>query len=221
MQRFALIHDGSEQGWQAVYLAFHVAARLGAPLLALLVDLVENSEALTQRAIEVDTGGRAAGISIESRIVADLSTAVVINEISDVNGLFVPARLVPDEETAARLLEALSCPLWIVSGDFETRMMAILVENPDKDKDLIAYAAMLAQRMSESLTGLFLNSGSDPSTWDGPELAWLPVSDFSPPVINAALDQLHSDLLLIQLSKFSLVSALNCTCVVYHPQTGA
>ena len=68
MQRFSLIHDGSEQGWQAAYLAFNISARFGAPLLALLVKSDLPTSLLQKRAAQVRVGGNAAKLVIETKL---------------------------------------------------------------------------------------------------------------------------------------------------------
>ena len=216
MQRFTLIHDGSGLGWQAAYLAFYVAVRLGAPLRVLLVDPSADDETLAQKSADIEIGGRAAGVEIETQIVADISLDTITGYITDLNGLFIPKRLVPDGETAARWLEVVSCPLWIVSRESVTRKMAVLVENPDKDEDLITYTARLAQRMNETLTGLIPGEESpSPTIQDSIRLTWVPLQVLSLPSIVSALNRLHIDLLFIRPSNTFLVSKLDCTCVVY------
>ena len=215
MQRFSLIHDGSSQGWQTAYLAFDVAARLGAPLQVLLLDSTADQELLAQNAMQLQTAGRAAGVSLETRIVADFSSESVARSVVAINGLFLPHRLLSEEQSLTSLLEALSCPVWIVADELKTRKMAVLVEDLSRDEDLIAYAVILSQRMSETLTGLILNEQVSQSSQGSPEMAWMSLQDFSEEKIASALDRLHADLLCIKHSKFSLARGLGRTCLVY------
>jgi len=106
MQRFTLIHNGSQQGWQAAYLAFHIAAQLGAPLLVWLVDSATDKKVLAQRATQVEVGGRAAGVAIETRLVMEFPIRTLVENKSTVDGIFLPHQLIPNGETAARLLES-------------------------------------------------------------------------------------------------------------------
>jgi hypothetical protein len=215
MQRFTLVHDGSGQGWQTAYLAFHVAARLGAPLQVLLFDSAADQELLTLNATQLQTGGRAAGVSLETQFVTDFSIESVTRNMGTINGLFVPNRLLPDEKTAAHWLQALSCPLWIVSDELKTRKMAVLVEDPTADEDLIGYATVLSQRMSETLTGFILGAQIPVTVQHSPEMDWIPLQDFSAARIASALDQLHADLLCLKHLQFSLARELGRTCVIY------
>jgi hypothetical protein len=219
MQRFTLLHDGSAQGWRTAYLALHVAARLGAPLQVLVLDTVEDKETVAQRARQITIGGRAAGMTIETCIVPDFSPESLISNIDVANGLFIPSHLLPDQQAAASLFAALSCPLWIVSEESETRKMAVLIEDLTDDGELISYAATLSQRMSQPLTGLVTGEGLPQSTWNGVDMDWMTLRDFSLPVMNSALHRLNADLLFLQLSRFSMIGGLNCTCVIY-PSSG-
>ena len=215
-QRFALVHDGSNQGWQAAYLAIHVAARLGAPLQVWLTDSSTDTEALAQRAAQLEIGGRAAGVTLETQIVRDFSLRTFAHwDITSLNGMFFPHRLLAGDDAAARLLGGLSCPVWIVANEPKTLTMAVLVDDPIGDRELILYAALMSQRMSEAITGLAVNTMPLEKLEAAAELAWFSLHDFSSPAILSALEQLHVDLLFLGLANFSLVRSLKCTCIVY------
>jgi len=66
MQRFTLLHDGSPQAWQAAYLAFHIAAQLGAPLRVLLFDADDDQDMLAKNASQIEVGGHAAGVNVRT-----------------------------------------------------------------------------------------------------------------------------------------------------------
>lgn len=215
MQRFALIHDGNAQGWRTAYLAFHIAAQLGAPLQVFLIDSGTDKETTTQRLKQIKVGGRAAGVSIETSVATDPSPDTITKNVSVVNGLFIPNNLVPDQDMAARLLKAVHCPLWIVSEETKAREMVVLVEDPLKDNDMIKYAAMLSIRMEEPLTGLISSHSLPIPNPNGEDLTWMQIQNFSLPEVNSALTRLQADLLFLRLSNFSLVPRLSCTCVVY------
>ena len=127
MQRFTLIHDGSRHGWQAAYLAFYVAAQLGAPLQVLLVASDNDKNTLAKQAAQVEVGGHAAGVAIGTQLISEFSIGTVIEASGNINGLFVPHHLIPDEKTARHFLKALDCPLWLVSEESETNGTAVLV----------------------------------------------------------------------------------------------
>ena len=130
MQKFTLLNDGSVQGWRATYLAFHVAAQLGAPLQALLINSNNDEETLEQRAAHIEIGGRAAGVAIETRLLTDFSVDFLKGQPTVIDGLFVPHRLVPNEVSAALFLEACSCPLWITSQEPENSRDGCFGERP-------------------------------------------------------------------------------------------
>lgn len=211
MQRFTLIHDGSSQAWQTAYLAFHVSARLGARLQVLLVGASADPQIRSQIAV----GGRAAGVVLETRVLKRFSLESVTQKIDMINGLFLPSRLLADNEMVGDLLEALACPLWIVSEEPQTREMAVLVESLVEDADLIAYASLLAQRLGDTLTGLILGNAAPPDFPSEASLTWLPVPDFSLSRIALALDQLQADLLCVKPSRFPQARELGRSCVVY------
>jgi hypothetical protein len=214
MQHFSLIHDGSKQGWQAAYLAFHIAAQLGAPLSVLQVGEPGDENKLTNRAAQVEVGGHAAGVVIETRWIREFNLNTVKQRISNSNGLFLPRHLIPDENTARGFLEALSCPLWLASKEIKTQGVAMLVADPAADDVLIQYAAILSQRIQQSLTGLVLESksGGIPKS-DTTE--WLSLPDFSQAAIKLALKRVNVSLLVLPVSKFLLAGNLPVNCVLY------
>ncbi len=214
MQRFTLIHDGSDQGWQAAYLAFHVAAQLGAPLQVLL-GASTNREALVQRAAQVEIGGRAARVAIRTRLVADFSLEVLVESTSAIDGLFISRHLVPDGEIAARFLEALSCPLWIVSRGPEIYKMAVLVSDLVADEKLIHYTTTLSHRLQQSLIGLVQDEELAPIFQKDMDLNWKLLPNFSSREVASTIDQLDVDLFFVSASNALLIDNLTSNCVVF------
>jgi len=216
MQKFTLLHDGSVHGWQATYLAFHVAAQLGAPLQVLLIDLNNDEETLEQRAAYVETGGRAAGVSIQTRLLADFSMDILKEETSAIDGLFIPHRLIPDGEAAARFLEALSCPLWIASREPEIREMAVLINDPIKDEKLISYTKTLAHRFQQPLKALIETGKNNPvPKSETSTLTWISLPTFSLDDVTSTLTYINAGLLFISASNAFLTGKLPCNFVIY------
>jgi len=214
MQRFTLIHDGSDQGWQAAYLAFRVAARLGAPLRVLLGDSTDK-EILIQRAAQVEIGGRAAGVTIGTRLVADFSLNVLLENTSAIDGLFLPRRLLIDEKTVARFLGGFSCPLWIVSQGPENNKMAVLISDLTADEKLIHYTTILSHRLQQSLIGFVQDKELASISQSDLDLEWEPVPDFSSRGIKSTIEHLNVGLFFVSASKVSLISGLTSNCVVF------
>lgn len=222
MQRFTLLHDGSVQGWQATYLALHVAVRLGAPLQVLHVDPNINSKTLQQRVAHVETGSHAAGVAIETHLLADLSIDTLKKHVTAIDGFFLPRRLLTDEEAVSRFLKAFSCPLWIVSTESKYGGMAVLVRDPVSNMPMISYARTLSHRLQQSLTGLIADE--DFESILGPDLSglrWMSLPNISPANIAHALEQLHTDLLVLSASDFSRVLDLPGNHLIYPDKRDA
>jgi hypothetical protein len=215
MQRFTLLHDGSNQGWQAAYLAFHLSARLGAPLLVLLVEPAIDSEMIAQRAAQVEIGGRAAGVVIKTRLVTDFSVDIVAENAALSDGLIVPRQLIRDEELAVRFLGALSCPLWVVSNESEMGNLAVLVRNPSTDKGLIDYSTSLSHRLQESLVGLARQDAVSSMRQFYTSLSWYQLPDFSLTLVASILDELGINIVFLPVSGVALAIELAVNCVVH------
>lgn len=215
MQHFTVIHDGSDQGWQAAYLAFYISALLGAPLRALLTESSTDKKAHVQRATQVEVGARAAGVAVESRLITKFSVTDVVENSNNSDGLFVPRHLILDEETARRFLEALSCPLWLVSIESEMSGVAVLIGDPASDETLFRYATTLSNRIQLPLTGFVHNNEHPLISKSNPDIPWQVLSDWTPAEIAVALKQVKASLLFLSVSHFSLTDKLPINCVVY------
>jgi len=215
MQRFTLIHDGSKQGWQAAYLAFYVAAQLGAPLQALMVTSGNDRNLIAKRAAQVEVGGHAAGVAIGTRLIEETSVHAVAEVSGNTNGLFAPRRLIPDEKTARRFLEALSCPLWLVSKESETNGVTMLVDDPVAQETLINYAAALSHRIQQPLIGLVLESAFTLIPKVDTDFEWHPLPEFSIDTLSKTLNQVNTSLFILPVSHFSLADGLSLNCVIY------
>lgn len=215
MQRFTLIHDGSDQGWQATYLAFHVATRLGAPLQALIIDSGNDKTALAQRAAQVEIGGRAAGVATETDLLPDASMDSLKEYITAADGLFLSARLIPDRKSAARFLETFACPLWIASKGSEINKLAVLVSDPLKDIDLMNYTNALSHRLEQSLAGLIEESKLDLlNKEDVSAFNWMAVPTLAIPNLITAIKKLNTNLLFISASNLFEIEKLPCNFVI-------
>lgn len=215
MQHFTVIHDDSDLGWQAAYLAFHIAARLGAPLRALLIESPTDKKARAQRASQIEVGGRAAGVAVESRSIRNFSVANIVENCKGTNGLFIPRRLIPDEDTARRFLEALSCPLWLVSMKSAMDGMVVLIGDSASDEALIRYALTLSVRIQLPLTG-FVHQNEFPTiSKSNPDIPWQALPDLTSLELTAALEQVKASLLFLSISHFSLTEESPVNCIVF------
>lgn len=217
MQRFTLLHDSTAQGWQATYLAFHIAARLGAPLQVLIIDSASHNKVImAQRAAHVEVGGRAAGVVMETHLLMEFSIDTLKEKITAIDGLFLPQRLIPDGEAASVFLDAFSCPLWVASKEPEINGMAVLVDDIARDDPMIKYTKTLSLRLGQPLTG-FIREDTHKVLSEGETLIlpWLPLDSLSIDNVVAALMQLHASLFFIGASNAFLAGSLPCNCVIY------
>jgi len=222
MQRFTLLHDGSVQGWQATYLAFHVAARLGSPLQVLHIDPNNDDHALHQRSMHVKTGGNAAGVVVENHLVSDFSLNTLKEHITAIDGFFLPQHLIADRESVSLYLDAFSRPLWAASVDAKLDEMALLVHNPIQNADLIVYAKTLSQRLQQSVIAFIVEDKLESIL--KPELSdirWMLLPTFSQADIAQALKQLQVDLLFVSEADALMAGGLPANCVIFPTKQDA
>ena len=215
IQRFVLLHDGSAQGWQSAYLAFHVAAQLGASLLVILVNPSAEKIDLSNIASQVEVGGRAAGVAIETNQAPEFTLDILPAILESMDSLIIPQQLMRDLDTKSGYLEALSCPTWIVSKDPEMDGMVVLVADLNEAEELVRYAVNLSHRMQQSLIGLIQESHKVIEPNDQIAITWIPLPNFNRAVIKATLDQIGSGLLVTSYSTLPLVENLSVNLIVY------
>lgn len=215
MQHFTVLQDDSQQGWQATYLAFHIASRLGAPLRALLTESSSDEKVRVQRAAQVEVGGRAAGVTVETRLITDFSVATVAENCSNTNGLFISHRLISDEKTAHRFLKVLSCPLWLVSMESAMDGMAVLIGDPTSDEALTHYAMTLSGRIQLPLTGLVYKNKISLISESNPAINWQALTELTSIEVTTTLKQVNASLLFLSIAHFSLTDELPINCVIY------
>lgn len=215
MQQFTLIHDGSDQAWQAAYLAFHFASRLGAPLLALIVNSSGDNQIPAQNAAQIEISGRAACVEIETHILKEYSMEYVAALSMDSDGIFIPRRLIASNRAAKRYLEALPCPLWIVSKGSEVHEMALLVNDYQADERLIQNTITLARRTELPLTGIIKTEEMIQTSENQAFITWISLPDLSLEKITWVLKQQDINLLFVPVSALSIAVALSINCVIY------
>lgn len=215
MQHFTVLQDDSQQGWQAAYLAFHIASRLGAPLRVLLTESSSDENDHAQRAAQVKVGGRAAGVSVETRLLTDFSVNTVAENCSNTNGLFIPRRLIPDEKAARRFLQAISCPLWIVSMESAMEGMAVLRGESSLEQSLTDYALALSGRIQLPLTGLVHRDQHSLISKSYPDIPWQSLPDLTSIEITTVLKRVKASLLFLSISLFSLTVETPVNCVIF------
>lgn len=214
MLNFVLIHDGTELGWQAAYRAFHVTARLGASLLALVIDAELDADELAQHAAEIKIGGNAARINLTTRVITEFSQEKLLQNIQAGDGVFLPRHLVPDEKTAVWYLERLENPLWVISTKAEINMMGVLSTGGGEDRYAVNYATLLSNRMRKPLVGF---SGIREAGEADPGMGWVVIDEHSPQSLLEALSEKEVDLMVIPASQIHFFSQSPVNIVIFPP----
>jgi hypothetical protein len=153
MKSYLVVLDGTSISWQAAYSAFHLAARLGSQLIGLAAHRPAGEAAAKRWLAEFETGARAAGIAVESRLVTDLEPEAIAAQAQATDGVFWGWPSEDSAEQLPALMEALTCALWLVPRQTSVRRVAHLVS----DRTLPAQAHfvdLLARRLGVELVDL-------------------------------------------------------------------
>lgn len=150
MQKIAVIHDGNTQGWETVYLAIHVAARMGASLLVLTLADGEAEGSASGQAEKIHTGARAAGLSAEIGVLGQLTPEEILQKAGEPYVLMLPKDLARAEGLLVELSAKIACPIWVVTAKYEIRQLGAWFEPPDQGP-VVRYATTLARRLGQPL----------------------------------------------------------------------
>jgi hypothetical protein len=217
MQRYSLFHDGSDQSWQATFLAFHVTARLGATLQVHLVGEESDSNSKVRETIaqQVAVGGRAAGITIETQHWPDFAMEQ-LEVLGAQDGLIAPFSLFPNIESILYSLEFINCPLWLISQSAESYVMAILAADIDPSKAMIDFARALSARLQSNLKGLTMADQLKMAEDTYPDVGWHEFLRPESVLLKALVTKVKANLLVISHSDLELAYELDRNLIL-HP----
>lgn len=219
MQRITAIHDGTLQGWDCLYLALHISARLGTDLQVLTSGMNEQGHSPAQMTERIVTAGNAAGIAVQAEALPELTTGAVLEQAGDVSALLIPAGLLSQPDLLPGLATSPGCPVWVVPQLVEIRRLAALLE-PAADQAARNYASALSQRLGAGL--LFLAESTHPLVETEFPLSRL--TSFSPEALGRLVELEHLDLLIFPFSLLQLcmncAPSLSCLMAVCPPQDG-
>jgi hypothetical protein len=202
-QRLTVIHDGSGQGWQAVYVAFHVAARLHASLLAISLANSNNRESSAERILKMGVGARAAGLTLRTGTIHELTVEAIEAQARGSGALLLPKDLFRAAGLVPALVEALACPVWLISREHEIRRLGVVLNGPASAGGALHYASTLAFRWNQPLICLTSEAGLSkyPRTIKSVDLKWKVLGDLSAPAIQQQVSEKHIDLVLFNTSQ--------------------
>jgi len=222
MQTVVAIHDGTSQGWETAYLAFHVAARLVTSLLILSLPVDQEGYSLSEQSEKILTGGRAAGLTVETRGIEGMTAEHISRQAPDIYALLVPKNLPTDENLLIDLTRKLSCPIWLVGRKYEIRQLGVWLQAATQtlaSRHTTAMARRLGQRVV-----YFTAHSQAPDSLD-PEVIWKPVEDASPQALAKQVEIMHVDMLIFDSEATLLFqkckSLLDCVLALYPPERAA
>jgi len=205
-QRLTVIHDGSAQGWQTVYVAFHVAARLQGSLLAISLANSNNRESSAERILKMGVGARAAGLMLRTRTIHELTAKAVAAQAGGSEALLLPKDLFRDLALAPAQVEALACPVWLISHEHEIRRLGVVLNDPVIVKGALHYASTLAFRLNQPLICLTTapSPAKYPRTLKNVDFKWNVLNDLSVRAIHQQVSEKDIDLVLFNTTQTPL-----------------
>ncbi len=151
MKSYLVALEGTPISWAAAYSAFHLAARLGSRLIGLAARVPAGERTAKQWLAEFETGARAAGIPVESRLVINLDADTLVAQADAADGVFLGQTGAGASDVLAALMEALPSSLWLVPSQASVRRMAYLRSEPSPEEPSPHFANLLSRRLGVDL----------------------------------------------------------------------
>lgn len=189
MQHLMVILDNSADVWQAAYTAYDVAARSGASLVGVLVTDEGSHARALQTLRKFEMGARAAGVRVTTREITVSLSGYLKTHSAEMDGVFISRTSLNSPHAFDDLLNALSCPLWIVSTQRPIRRLLAIESAQAAGPEL---ALSLARRW-----GLSLKLLTPPETSGIPEQP----SESPAEIVRQAVPSLDLTTLLSQIEE--------------------
>lgn len=157
MKSYLVVLDGTPISWEAAYSAFHLAARLGSRLIGLAAKDPAGERTASQWLAEFETGARAAGIVVESRLVAHLDAETLGAQADATDGVFWGHPADAPGKMLAELLGGLPCSLWLVPRQTSVRKIVTIASDPTSGHHASHFAELLSRRLGVDLVTLSLS----------------------------------------------------------------
>lgn len=156
MKAYLVVLDGTPSSWEAAYSAFHVAARLGSRLVGLAAKAPEGERTASRWLAEFETGARAAGIPVGSRLVANLDQDTLSVQADGVDGIFWGQRDNPSARLLTEAMANLPSSLWLVPHQTSVRRIIQVQAGASTEGGSSHFAALLARRLDVALETVHL-----------------------------------------------------------------
>jgi nucleotide-binding universal stress UspA family protein len=158
MKSYLVVLDGTPISWEAAYSAFHLAARLGSRLIGLASESPAGERTASQWLAEFETGARAAGIAVESRLVPHLDAETLGAQANTTDGVFWGYSAgTSDDDMLTELLASLQCSLWLVPRQTSVRKIVDIPSDPSSGRHSSHFAKLLSRRLGVDLVTIRLS----------------------------------------------------------------
>jgi hypothetical protein len=219
MQIIAAIHDGSSQGWETVYLAIHLAARLGASLLVLELPSGESGSSASEQSEKIHTAAHAAGLQADTQAIAGPSLAEIIEKTGESYVLMLPKGLAVQDNLLVELAGGLTCPIWVITYKYEIRRLGAWLD-PDGKGPALGCSSALSRRLEQPLV-LFAEHFTETSAPDAAVLVRA-LGEITPEQLAEQASHEHIDLLSFGAPQFSFfqqcLEIMDCVLALCPPE---
>lgn len=158
-----MLLEGTPASWEAAYSAIHLAARLASRLVGVAGMDAPDERSARQWLAEFETGGRAAGIAVETHLLARLDPDSVLAQAEANDGAFVGRRGDEPPVMLNALFDRLTTPLWVVPRQVSVRRMAYLAGPDMADSASSRFAHSLSRRLGVEVTAVPATESTGPA----------------------------------------------------------
>lgn len=219
MRRFIVNLDQTENAWPAAYTAFHIAARSGARLVGLSHVNPQTPGSAEKMLREFAVGARAAGVSVETRLLPEPGPENLLHAEQAVDAIFIGRSSLNNQRQFAKLADQLNCPLWVISSERSIRRLVAIQDMPDEHSSARILTQELSRRWNLPLTKLFLGKQTSAPQQEGPNLLFQEVAQPDIHYLKYWIAETGTDLVAVDWPSklvpiWDICSQVDCVVVV-------
>lgn len=159
MKNILVILDDSPGSRKAAYMAYEVAARLGARLVGASLFASQSQQKAEQNLRDFKIGARAATVNVSGDYFPSLADALLAFNNLPIDAVFSSRDSLADDDLLSDWWTQASCPLWIVPSQREISRLLVVYDGSAGAAAALALALNLSSRWKVNLKLLVTTQG--------------------------------------------------------------
>ncbi|MEJ2710268.1 MAG: universal stress protein [Anaerolineales bacterium] len=159
MKNILVILDDSPGSRKAAYMAYEVAARLGARLVGAALFASQSQHKAEQNLRDFEVGARAATVNVSGDYFPSLADALLAFNNLPIDAVFSGRDSLADDDLLSDWWTQASCPLWIIPSQRQISRSLVIYDGSPGAAAALALALNLSSRWKVNLKLLVTTQG--------------------------------------------------------------